>query len=161
MSNNTAYLSKSRKNKTFLKDKVCKIVKKTVTQDDYGAPISTWQYLTNSSLWCYARQLSQDQVWQGMQFDTNETRFFVLNYRDDVALNDLVEYAGSYYQITRLDTEDDYHGDLYVYAKDAAAPTEIEPAATDTPTDTDSDADTDADADTDTDTDTPTDTDTE
>ena len=52
----------------------------------------------------------------------------MLNYRADVAVTDLVEYAGRYYEITRVDTEDDYKGDLYVYAKDAAEPASIESA---------------------------------
>ncbi|MCR5812869.1 MAG: head-tail adaptor protein [Desulfovibrio sp.] len=124
---NDAILNRKRKNRTFLKDKTCRIVKRASGVDDYGAPIDGWQYLTGD-LWCYARQLSQEMVWQGIQFDTNETRFFVLNFRDDVSIGDLVKYACHYYQITRLDTEDDYHGDLFVYAKDAAEPDEILPA---------------------------------
>ena len=91
-------------------------------QDEYGAPFKEYRYLTEGELWCYAKQLSQEQVWQGMQFQTDEKRLFVLNYRSDIAVTDLIEYAGQFYEITRVDRTDDYLGDLYIYAKDATSP---------------------------------------
>ena len=115
-----------KKNRTFLKDKQCRIAKLVQNVDEYGAPYKRWQYLTDGDLWCYARQLSQDMVWRGAQFGAQETRFFVLNYRDDIAVGDLIEYGDRYYEITRTDCEDDYHGgDLYIYAKDVDDPSEI------------------------------------
>lgn len=125
MMNESLYRPRKR-NRSFLKDKQCRIVKKTSGTDDYGAPVESWQYLTDGELWCYARQLSQDMVWRAVQFGASESRFFVLNYRQDIAVGDLVEYGGKYYEITRTDCEDDYHGgDLYIYAKDVDDPYEI------------------------------------
>ena len=107
------------KSKTFLKDKQCRIAHLVQTVDDYGAPFERWEYLTDTPLWCFTRQLSQDQVWQGMQFGTKETRLFVLNYRDDLSVGDVVEYRDQRYEVTRCDTECDYRGDLFVYVRDA------------------------------------------
>ena len=107
------------KSKTFLKDKQCRIAHLVQTVDDYGAPYERWEYLTEDPLWCYTRQLSQDQVWQGMQFGTHEKRLFVLNYRSDISTGDLIEYRDRRYEVTRVDTECDYRGDLFVYVRDA------------------------------------------
>ncbi|MBR0198082.1 MAG: head-tail adaptor protein [Kiritimatiellae bacterium] len=68
--------------------------------------------------WCYSRQLSQKLK---AQFNTDETRLFILNYRDDIAVRDFIRYRLNWYEVTRVDTKDDYRTDLYVYAKDAPA----------------------------------------
>lgn len=107
------------KSKTFLKDKQCRIAHLVQTVDDYGAPFERWEYLTEDPLWCYTRQLSQDQVWRGAQFGAKETRLFVLNYRDDMSVGDVVVYKDKRYEVTRLDTTDDYNTDLFVYVRDA------------------------------------------
>lgn len=107
------------KSKTFLKDKQCRIAHHVQCVDEYGAPCQRWEYATDGYLWCYTRQLSQDQVWQGMQFGTHEKRLFVLNYRSDISTDDLIEYRDRRYKVTRVDTECDYRGDLFVYVRDA------------------------------------------
>ena len=76
-------------------------------------------------------QLSQSQTFEAATYGDDENRFFVLNYRDDLKIYDFVEYKGKYYSITRLDTKDDYKGELFVYVKDTArgdTPKDIEPA---------------------------------
>ena len=57
----------------------------------------------------------------------------MLNYRDDLKVYDFIEYRGVFYQITRLDTQDDYNGELFVYVKEAATgdkPSNVQPAET-------------------------------
>lgn len=115
----------------FKKDKKVKLITKYSYRDSIGQWISGYKYLSNSSFWAYTNQLSQDQTFQAATYGDFETRLFVLNYRDDLKIYDFVEYKGKYYSITRLDTTDDYNGELFVYVKDAArgdTPSDIEPA---------------------------------
>lgn len=115
----------------FKKDKKVKLITRSSTQDRYGNYIDVYRYITNRTLWAYTNQLSQDQTFQAAAYGDSETRLFVLNYRDDLKIYDFVEYKGKYYSITRLDTTDDYNGELFVYVKDAArgdTPSDIEPA---------------------------------
>lgn len=119
------------KNQYFKKDKKVKIITKTTTKDKYGQAISVYKYITDASLWAYARQLSQSQELEAKTYGDSENRFFVLNNRSDLKIYDYIEYRGKYYSITRLDTTDDYNGDLFVYVKDVDkgdTPTNIQPA---------------------------------
>ena len=115
----------------FKKDKKIKLVTKSYTTSSSGFQTATYKYISNRSFWAYTNQLSQDQTFQAAAYGDSETRLFVLNYRDDLKIYDFVEYKGKYYSITRLDTTDDYNGELFVYVKDAArgdTPSDIEPA---------------------------------
>ena len=119
------------KNQYFKKDKKVKIITKTTTRDKYGQAITVYKYITDASLWAYARQLSQSQELEAKTYGDSENRFFVLNNRRDLKIYDYIEYRGKYYSITRLDTTDDYNGDLFVYVKDVDkgdTPTNIQPA---------------------------------
>lgn len=119
------------RNQYYKKDKKVKLITKSSTQNAYGSYVTTYKYISNNSFWAYATQLSQSQVFEAATYGDDETRFFVLNYRNDLKIYDFVEYKGKYYTITRLDTKDDYNGDLFVYVKDTArgdTPTNIQPA---------------------------------
>lgn len=119
------------RNQYFKKDKKVKLITKYSERSPYGQYIEHYKYISNKSFWAYATQLSQDQVYQAASFGESENRFFVLNYRNDLNLYDFVEYRGKYYSITRLDTKDDYKGELFVYVRDAKqgdTPKDIEPA---------------------------------
>lgn len=115
----------------FKKDKKVKLVTKYYEETSTGWQEAHYKYISNRSFWAYTNQLSQDQTFQAAAYGDSETRLFVLNYRDDLKIYDFVEYKGKYYSITRLDTTDDYNGELFVYVKDAArgdTPSDIEPA---------------------------------
>lgn len=119
------------RNQYYKKDKKVKLITKSTTYDAYGNEIEAYKYISNKSFWAYATQLSQSQTFEAATYGDDENRFFVLNYRDDLNIYDFVEYRGKYYSITRLDTKDDYKGELFVYVKDAArgdTPKDIEPA---------------------------------
>ena len=119
------------KNQYYMKDKKVKLIKKYSRRDSIGQTIRGYKYITNKSVWAYARQLSQDQVFQAAAYSVAENRFFVLNYRNDLAVYDFIEYKGKFYTITRIDTKDDYNGELFVYVNDAPrgdTPSDIEPA---------------------------------
>jgi len=120
-----------KKDQYFLKDKKIKLITKTSERDSIGQTITAYKYISNKKLWAYARQLSQDQIFQAAAYSVDETRFFVINNRKDLAVYDFIEYKGKYYSITRIDTRDDYNGDMFLYVKDAPrgdTPKNIKPA---------------------------------
>lgn len=115
----------------YKKDKKVKLVVKTIIEDSLGQMIPGFQYLSNSSFWAYSRQLSQSQIFEAQAHGADDIRLFVLNYRDDLKIADYIEYRGKYYSITRLDTRDDYKGELFVYVKDTGpgdTPYDVKPA---------------------------------
>lgn len=79
---------------------------------DYYTPIS------ESPLWCYTRQLSQNISFANMAFGIDETRLFVFNYNQDIKVEGLIKYKDKFYQITRVEIRDDYHVDMLVYVRD-------------------------------------------
>lgn len=122
---------RSKSGQYFKKDKKVKLVTESSTQDSMGFPVTTYRYITNQALWAYTSQLSQDQIFAAAAYGVSETRLFVLNYRNDLEVYDFIEYKEKYYQITRLDTTDDYKGELFIYVKDAPrgdTPSNIQPA---------------------------------
>lgn len=83
--------------------------------DDYYTPLAP------APLWCYAKQLTQEQLYAAYTYWNKETRLFVFNYRSDVKQYQLIEYENDWYEITRVDRTDDYNGELFVYAKNCNA----------------------------------------
>ena len=106
--------------KYVLKDKKIKVYRYSNSQNAMGVWVKAYKYIVNGSLWAYARQLSQEQTLAAAQYGDSEKRLFVVNYRNDLQLGDFIEYNGRHYSITRLDTTDDYNGDLYIYVNDVA-----------------------------------------
>jgi len=76
---------------------------------------------SSSSLWCYSKQLSQNQIFEAHSYGQEETRFFIFNYFSGIKVYDLILYRGTWYEITRVDTKDDYKTDLFVYVKDCGS----------------------------------------
>ncbi len=107
------------KNQYFKKDKQVRPIRRTAKNTAAGYPKQTYQYLTKGAIWAFTRQLSQDQKYAAHAYMTEEERFFVVNYRNDLKLYDQIEYKGVYYSITRLDTQDDYNTDLFIYVEKA------------------------------------------
>ena len=125
------------KNQYHKKDKQIRIVGRYTSQTPGGFATAHYKYLVEGSLWAYTRQLSQDQIFQAMAYGEAETRLFVLNHRSDLKLYYIIEYKGKYYTITRIDSDDDYNTELYVYVNDTKPGDtprdgEIEPASSDT-----------------------------
>lgn len=108
------------KNQYFLKDKKADIYKDTSSggRDSSGYPFpSQWRPISPAPLWCYAKQLSQDQRYYSHAIGQEESRLFVFNYYPGIELYDLIKYRDEWYQITRVDTTDDYKGELFIYVK--------------------------------------------
>ena len=109
----------------FKKDKKCMVYVEDnaphgVGEDPELEPVS------ETSLWCYTKQLTQGLVAQsGVVYANNETRLFVFNYRNDVTQGDYLLYRGVWYEVSRTDTTEDYKGELFIYVKNLkAAPKE-------------------------------------
>lgn len=106
------------KDQYYLKDKKAEIYKQGETvQDEDGFDITEYKKVSEKPLWCYARQLSQEQTFSAASYGEEETRLFVFNYRNDVELYDFIRYRGAWYRITRVDTRDDYKGELFIYVR--------------------------------------------
>ena len=111
------------KNQYYLKDKKAQIYKQVMngTDPDGSSKAPSYYPVAPAPVWCYARQLSQTDIFQAQSFGENETRLFVFNYYSNVEVYDMVQYRGKWYRITRVDTTDDYKGDLFVYVQNAKA----------------------------------------
>ena len=112
------------KNQYFLKDKQAKIYHMTETGvDRYGIVQRQLVSISSTPLWCYSSQLSQNKLWIASSLDTSETRYFVFNnLGDKVKPLDYIKYRDKWYRITRVDTKDDYNGDMFIYVEDFDAP---------------------------------------
>lgn len=104
--------------KKLLKDKKAEIFQSVDYSEPGGFPQQKWKPISAAPLWCYAKQLSQDLVFQAARYGEEEKRLFVFNYSKAPSLYGLIKYRGAWYEITRIDTAEDYKGDLYVYVKD-------------------------------------------
>ena len=109
----------SKKGLFYLKDKKAQIYKATTIREN-GLPVTTYRPIAPADLWCYTRQLSEEQIFGAAQYYQNETRIFVFNYRAGVtATATYVLYAGMWYEITRFDVPEDYKGgEMFLYAKE-------------------------------------------
>lgn len=107
------------RNQYFLKDKKALIYDSVSVSGSGYMPKTYYVPRTPAPIWCYARQLSQDTVFQAAAYGEDESRYFVFNQGTVAELYDLILYREKWYQITRVDTEDDYNRDVFVYVKDA------------------------------------------
>lgn len=112
-------MADSKKGLYYLKDKKLQIYKKYDVSQPGGMP--TYRYIprATSPLWGYATQLSQDLVFKAARDGNDEKRLFVINYHKGIDINQAVLYRGVWYITTRVDTADDYNGDIFIYVRDA------------------------------------------
>lgn len=105
------------KNQYFLKDKKAQVYKEIKGQQDtsgfYGD--SSYAPLGSKPLWCYTKQTSMEFRQMAMALGQDEERFFVFNHLVGVDEGDYILYRDKWYQITRIDTTDDYNGDMFIY----------------------------------------------
>ena len=103
-----------------LKDKKCKIYSTRTEFDNIGNHKNVFKYL--GEFWCYSKQLSASTFFQNQIQGINETRIFILNFNPEIKVNDRIFYREDWYEITRVDTADDYLSELYIYVKRAVRP---------------------------------------
>lgn len=114
-------MAQTNKGLYFLKDKKAQVYKHHDGGTDPDG-FSTGDYYTPIApvgLWCYTKQLSQEQLYAAHAYWNDETRLFVFNFRDDIKQYDKLHYIAKneWYEVTRVDTTDDYNGELFVYVK--------------------------------------------
>lgn len=107
-----------KKSLYYKKDKKAQIYQHKNVASKGSMPIEKYYPISRQPLWCYTSQLSQDRIYQAKGVGSDESRFFVFYYMIDVAVDDAILYLGKWYHITRVDTEDDYNTDIFVYVND-------------------------------------------
>jgi len=108
---------KSQNNQYFLKDKKARIYSVYTYQDAYGNHKEYYIEATPAPLWCYSKQTSQNLYYAASILDlVAEDRLFVFNNHDVIEVRSYIYYKNTWYQIERVDTTDDYNGDMFVYA---------------------------------------------
>ena len=108
--------------RTKLKDKKVKILLYTETEDSAGFPVRGYMPVhSNSTVWAYFKHLSASLYFASHQTNLNEEVIFTVNWLKclrNVNTDSLkVLYDGSLYQVTRVDTYEDYKRDINLYAK--------------------------------------------
>lgn len=106
------------KNQYFLKDKKATIYTKTKLSLNGDMPKYYYTPRTPAPIWVYAKQLSQDLILESKMYGVNETYMFVLNRGTRLKIANYILYRDKWYEITRIDTKDDYNSDIFVYASD-------------------------------------------
>lgn len=102
----------------FLKDKKAKVYSSIAVYRKGGwNPENYYVAISDKELWCYTRQISQEQFYLSRAYSIDEVRYFVFNFREDIKVFDRVLYKGTLYEITRVDRQDDYNGDIFAYVK--------------------------------------------
>lgn len=105
-----------KKNHYYLKDKKAMIYKKKNVAEPGDMPSLKYVPVNKTDLWCYSTQLSEMLIFQAKAYGSEESRMFVFN-PVDVELYDLIKYREVWYSVTRVDTNDDYNSDVFVYVK--------------------------------------------
>lgn len=107
----------------YLKDKKVTIYQKTeFGYDESGYPLPEGvKPIHPGKLWAYARHLSAKEFWEaGIHSEVNqEERFFVVNWRDDITAEMMIQYKDSWFNIVRVDSFEDYKEDIKLYVKTA------------------------------------------
>lgn len=110
------------KNQYFLKDKKAFVYKRGESYQDSNGVWRPGQAISISGdtpLWCYAKQNSQTLIFSAGVANVNEeNRFFVFNYNPEIKQGRYILYRDQWFTIKRIDTQDDYNGDMFVYADD-------------------------------------------
>lgn len=101
----------------YLKDKKAQVYRKVSVPNPGGKPLNKWYPISDELLWCYAKQLSQKDIFYAATYGDSETRFFVFNNNPLIVFDAYILYRGSWYMVTRVDTEEDYNSDMFVYVK--------------------------------------------
>ena len=97
-----------------LKDKKIDIMGVEYVTDKYGNRRK--ETVTLATVWAYFRQLSGDEIYR-VTTQTEETVMFRINYRSDISTDNIINYRGTLYNITRVDGYEGYKNDLTLYCK--------------------------------------------
>lgn len=105
-----------------LKDKKIRILQHFHGTNDNGFPVDEWRPLHKGKLWAYYRHLSGREFFAAAMVNAEETVIFTVNYRSDITTEMMIEYAGEYFQIERIDDHEGYMTDLDIYCSTYEGP---------------------------------------
>lgn len=105
-----------------LKDKKIQILKYTETEDSAGFPVRGYMPIhPQPKIWAYFKHLSASLYFASAQVNLNEEVIFTVNWLEHLKNSETkhlkILYKGNLYQITRIDTYEDYKRDINLYAK--------------------------------------------
>mgnify|MGYP000883703817 CR=1 FL=1 len=100
-----------------LKDKKITIWYFTKTHNEWNEVIEEWKPLPGAeNIWAYVRHASGQEYFSAAQVQAKVEMIFEINWRDDIEPNMEIEYKGERYNITRIDTFEDYKDTIRIYA---------------------------------------------
>lgn len=105
-----------------LKDKKIRILEYTHTTDEAGFGIDIWKPIHAGKLWAYYRHLSGREFFAAAMVNAEESVIFTVNYRSGITTEMMIEYAGEYFQIERIDDHEGYKADLDIYCSTYTGP---------------------------------------
>ncbi len=100
--------------KAYLKDKKAEVFE--IVYDDNDD--EWWRPITPAPMWCYTRLVSESKKYEARLVDEAITRDFVFNYNAKIEVDSIIRYKGVWYQAERVDTQDDYRGDMHVTVRE-------------------------------------------
>lgn len=100
--------------KAYLKDKKAEVFE--IVYDDYDD--EWWRPITPAPMWCYTRLVSESKKYEARLVDEAITRDFVFNYNAKIEVDSIIRYKGEWFQVERVDTQDDYRGDMHVTVRE-------------------------------------------
>ena len=110
------------KDSYFLKDKKAEIFQKVSTRNIVGIETSYYVPIRAFPFWCYTKQINANIDFLNRVYDIQEKRMFVFNYDPLITVYQFIRYRGNWFEITRVDREDDYKSDVFVYVKEYNTP---------------------------------------
>lgn len=100
-----------------LKDKKITIMGVTLGENDLGDPIQIRGPIPGGeNIWAYVRHTSGREYYAAKQVQAEEELIFEINWRDDITPKNWIVYKGKDFDITRIDTFEEYKDSLRIYA---------------------------------------------
>lgn len=100
-----------------LKDKKITIMGDTLGENDLGDPITIRGPIPGGeNIWAYVRHTSGREYYAAKQVQAEEEMLFEINWRDDITPKNWIVYKGKDFDITRIDTFEEYKDSLRIYA---------------------------------------------
>lgn len=107
----------SRRGKFRMKDKKITIWGATYGIDEWGNQVEIPGPIPGGeNIWAYVRHASGSEYYGAAGVQQKVEMIFEINWRDDIEPNMEIEYKGERYNITRIDTFEDYKDTIRIYA---------------------------------------------
>lgn len=114
----STYHNNQNTHRARLKDKKISLAANTSTVDNEGIPHDTTAYFAQG-IWAYVRQIDQTKRASSVVPYSEEEYVFYINWRDDLDVDGTLwlVWNSKVYEVTRVDTYEQYKRDMALYAK--------------------------------------------